>query len=359
MEKIKNLLFTLELEGKGVVNMDSNDQKYVLGKTHLRARNENVSFAKKSFTVNDNSDDKNDIDYKLKISHDCIGHDMFKRDMVSNVPNVVHHDLLLYTFLASPVSIIRGYMLANKKETLKRTGGFHLCDAIQTCNAKSILEVGARAGEKMSKDGTDDKSDNTFFYRETVGDIEYSAKGDIDLMAYQFISCDNIFDRYSFNPDMYKYYKEFLKKKMPDFNSELGYYQLRDSIIQIPEYGVLLSNENVVFLVKETLKRLLGIDIKRKGAYAKVNSLKIKLVKDPTVDTYNNPDNWIVIKNNADIDALNFDVEFFYDSNDFDEAKALRKDFDERIAEDKRLEKEAEKEKKAAQKEKKDKKSEE
>ncbi len=351
MKKVKNLLLKVELEGNGVVNYDSNDQKWVLKKTHLAAYHDNVSFAKKVFTKNTNSEDKNDVDYKLKISHDCIGHDMFKYDQISLVPNIVHHDALLYSNIASPASIIRGYMFANKKETLKRTGAFTLCDAVQTCNAKSVLEVCSRAGEKTSNDGDTDKGDNTFFYKETVGDIKYETIGDIDLMKLQFISCDSMFDRYSFNPDLYHLYKEFLKKRMPSFNSELGYYQLKNSIIQIPEYGVLLSNEDVVFLTKETLKRLINVNIKRKGSYARIKSLKVKLVNDPLVDTFENENDWISLKTTSDIDNLNFDVEYFYEATSLNIGESFRKEFEEKVEEAKRKEKEA---KKASKKSKKD-----
>jgi len=49
MKKVKSILFRATLEGKGVVNFDSNDQKYMWNqlKNKERSTHDNVSFAKK------------------------------------------------------------------------------------------------------------------------------------------------------------------------------------------------------------------------------------------------------------------------------------------------------------------------
>jgi hypothetical protein len=350
MKKVKNILIKLELDGVGVVNMDSNAQKWVLKKTRLSNFNDNVSFAKKVFVENNNPDDETDVDFKLKISDDCILKNAFRYDHIAPTPNIIHHPALLYANIASPVSILKGYLFPSAKETLKRKGSLKLTSAIQSCNAKSILETFSRSGAKVSNDGSDDKKDTTFFSKETVGEIKYAASGNIDLMSLQFLPCDAIFDRYQLNPDYFKLYKEFLQKKMPDFNGELGYFQLKNSSIEIPEYGVMLSEENVVFLVKEALKRLLGVNIVRKGAYANVTSLKIKLVNDPLTDTLYNDNNWIQIANQQDIDNLNFEVHKYYELVNIEDAKKFREDFEAKIVAEKEMIKEMKKEKAATKK---------
>jgi hypothetical protein len=271
----------------------------------------------------------------------------FRFDKLSLVPNIVHHDYLLYSYISSPTSIITGYMYPGLN--MSRTGALKLTSAIQTCNAKSILEIGTREGEKTSKDGTTDDSDTTLFYHETVGNIKYAAEGSIDLMLMQFVPCDTMFNRYQFNPDYFNIYKELLKRKLANFNSDLGYYQLKNTSIQIPEYGYLFSNENVLSLTKESLKRLLLINITRKGAYARISSLKIKLVTDPLIDTPNNENGWIDIKTEEDINNLNFDTYMYYEVIDTEKARELREDFSKKIDEAKK-QKEADKKQKAAEK---------
>ena len=178
---IKNILLKLELEGQGIVNYDSNDQKYILNDTHLKnvIKSDNVSYAKKTFYQNDDGK----LSFKIKISNDSLKHSMFGQDMISQNPNIVHHDYLLYNYIASPTGFLRGYLFPKKiGDTQKKSSPISLCDAEQTCNAKSAIEVFSRSGEKISNDGTSDKGDTTFYFKETIGKIKYESIGAIDLM---------------------------------------------------------------------------------------------------------------------------------------------------------------------------------
>jgi hypothetical protein len=320
---VKNILIKAELEGVGIVNMDSNDQKWLFNKTKNGEYNkrENVSYAKKNFYM-----EGENLKYKIKISSDCIRNAMFKNEMVSQSPNITHNDAILYSFIATPMGMIRGYLFTNKIEPLKRSGALTICDAEQTCNAVSYIEICSKSGEKTSNDGTSEKSDTTFFKKETVGKIHYETEGVIDLSKLQFISADQVFDRYGLNPDKFSLWKQFMSLRLKNFNSNLGFYKLSTSVIDIPEQGVLFSNENVLDLVKDTLIRLLSLSIQRKGSYAKVNKLKIKLVYDPISDIKDNADSWIEIVSLEDINSLNFEVQEFYSLVDVEQAKLLRAD---------------------------------
>ena len=325
MKKIVNVLFEADIVGQGIVNMDSGDQKWIHKneQTYLRQENsshENSSYAKKNFYRDANGK----LNWKLKISSDCLKKSMFEGDILTQSPKVTHNDFVLYSFLFSIPSIIKGWMDANKRETLKRKGALTICDAQQTNDAVSYLEWFSKSGEKTSNDAEMDKSDNTIFKKETIGDITYTTQGNIDIMALQFIGCDQALDRYSFNPDKFELAKTFLNMRLPNFNSELGYYQIKNSSLEIPEKGLVLSNENVVFLIKETLKRILFLNVKRSSAFAKTSKLRIKLVENPLFDTHTSKDNWIEIDSVDDINKLEFDVENFYQEIDLVEATERR-----------------------------------
>jgi hypothetical protein len=124
-------------------------------------------------------------------------------------------------------------------------------------------------------------------------------------------------------------YKAFLNMRMKNFNSELGYYQLNGSAIDIPEQGIKLSNENVLDLVKITLKKMLAINIKRRGSFAKVSALKIKLIENPVEELLSGNDNWIELKSFEDIDKLDFVVEDFYGFVELAEAMKRREAIEE------------------------------
>jgi hypothetical protein len=342
MKKVKSILFKAKISGSGIVNFDSNDQKFMWNqlKNKEHASHDNVSFAKKNWYI------KNDeLFYKLKISSDSLRHEIFEEDLQFQSPNIINNEALFLAFIASPVSIVRGYMFASKEVTLKKTSSLTITDAEQTCLAVSALETFSRSGKKVEDEN---KSDISFFKKETVGEIDYTTQGSIDFKELQFLSLDQVFDRLALNPDSFALYKKILQTKLPTFNSEPKFYQIKDSCVQIPEYGVLFSKEDVLMLTKELLKKILSINIKKAKSFAKLTDLKIKLVYDCTIDTMENDLNWITINTKDNIDSLTFESEVFFVEENKELANALRKEIEDAEAVIKIKNKE-EKEKKVAE----------
>jgi hypothetical protein len=349
MKKAKRVIYRIKIAGQGVVNYDSGDQKFLfLGNKSLTIgfdSNENVSYAKKRVEILPDGT----LEYKLAISSNCLTHGIFKDDVKFQSPNLISVPALLYSFLASPTALLRGYMFADKtSDSLKRSSSVVLTDAIQTNNAASTVEIFTRSGLKTSDEN---KKDTSLFKKEVVGKITYEALGHIDLEQMQFLSCDQIFDRYAINPDYYDSYKRFLSARIPNFNSELAYYQRETDQIRIPEYGIKFSDENILFLVRRYLKQLMLLEINRKSAYAKATDVEYKIVYDVYEDTFENEEGWVSLKREADVDAINFEVQEFYELADPEKTAELRQaiqdDVDKRKANNK-LAKEAEKAEKAA-----------
>jgi len=324
--KVKQILIDFEIEGNGIVNFDHINQKWVYKEgspetDHLRTNWENVSYAKKNFYRNDNGD----LTYKLKLSSGTLKHNMFRNDIVAQTSSIQHSKVLLYSYIASSIGIIRGYMFTSK-HLVKRKSPLNITDAEQYSTNKSYLETFSKSGEKDINKNKE-LSDNTYFQKETVGDILYRGQGNINLGDMQFVSCDSIFDRVAFDVDLYEsLYKNYAEMNIPNFDAKLGYYTLSSSVVDMPEYGLVLSDSTTLLLVKETLKRMLNINIVRNGAYAKIKTLRIKLVSDPLVDTYTNKDNWIDINTIDDIDSLSFKIYSAYKNADYTKMKKLRVD---------------------------------
>ena len=325
--KAKTILFRANLKGYGIVNYDGGDQKYTfnaLAKNQEKSRHDNVTYAKKQWT---SLNEEGKSDYKIIISTDCLKHELFKEDVEFQSPNIMHHKSLLLNSIASPAMVLRGYMFALKDETtLKRSSAVTLLDAIQSCNAVSSLETFSRSGEKTSDENL---AGTTFFKKETIGNIEYTTMGAIDLMKLQFLSTDETFDRLALDPDMFETYLKVLSTRMP-VSGILNYYKIKNSIIDIPEQGFMFSNENVVSLTKLFFKKLLSFSIKKSRAYADVVSVQYKIVYDPLTDRLNDENGWINITPDT-LDSLSFDIQDFYVPVDYDEAVALRKEMDENM----------------------------
>lgn len=334
--KVKHVNFKINLVGNGIVNYDSGDQKYLWNreskegnKNKFTSSDNNNMYAKKHYFRRENGV----LDYKIKISSDALRNAIFKGDAIATNPSISHHKSLLNSFIGSTMGLVRGYMFAGKPETLKRKSSLTITSAIQTNNGESYMEFYSRSGGKKVGDDSD-KSDTTIFNKETIGDITYTSEGFIDIQSLEFLSADPIFDRYSFNSDDFSILKTFLTHTLPNFDGELGYHTLKTSAIDVAEYGLKFTNEQIVFLIKETLKRMLQIRIYRATAYAKIESLKIELVTDP-LNSKNNI--WIDINSNEDIDNLSFEVDESYVLADESKAKEQRTIIENAIKEAKKL----------------------
>lgn len=377
MEKIKNvksIQIKGELEGRGIVNFDSDKQLNIIKFSNLMEdmgiKNDddyakigkNIKLGKKSFkyegkkTIANKDGDKTDINiysYKNLISSACLRHATYQNDVEMVNSSIMLNEIILSNYVTSFVGLTRGYLFAQTAgknlPTIKRTSCLTLTDAIESNNAKSVMSIGTTMGVRDNKSMT---------YNETVGDIEYDFSGSINPKTLQFISTDLFFDRLAMFPDwlkngmfdncMMKHYGDKAQYKTGHFTHQAQYLTKT-----ICENGVLLNNDFTVYLIKETLKRLLRINIIRSTAYAKIKELKIRLVDDILMDE---EEGWITLNSDADIDNLDFSVfEYFEETTDedFNERKIIEEEY-KKISEENKKEQDAKSKSKKAKKSKQD-----
>lgn len=227
------------------------------------------------------------------------------------------NDDLLTGFIASPMALLRGYLFATKKSTIKHKGALTITSAEQTSNGRSKLETFTKSGEK---------TENSLFSKETIGDITYEASGFLNVQELQFLGCDATFDRYGLNPDYFETYKTMFSNRHSSYDGELGYYQLKNSDVRIPEYGVKISNDMVVYLTKWMLERIKSYHVLKNDAYARTAKLEYRYITD---GVNHNANPWTEINSHDDINNISFVVDERYVAVDFDEAKELRDQIDE------------------------------
>lgn len=323
---VKNILFRFKLKGKGIVNYDNSDQSYTheAYKTVFKGnRNSNVNYSKKHFY----KDEEGKVLWKIIVSSNCLRHNIFIKDAFSQSPAILKDDIILYNYLSSPANIMRGYVFVNVRgSTVKRKSAIMISDAEQICNSISTIEQFAKTGIKGSgkiDSGGDKIKSDTFYSKETIGDIEYCGNGIIDLMQLQFTSCSQDFDRFEFNPDNIELYRTilntYLQKAGIEDALEIKNYLIANSTVLLSEEGILFSNDIVNYFVREFFERMLKLNIRKNNAYAILSELEYKLVEDVIVDTFNSDDNWVSLNNMGDIKNISFEMEKFYiESSDED-----------------------------------------
>lgn len=305
---MKSILFKLNLKGNGIVNFDDSSQSKLYPYGHpLFHKHNNANYSKKVFT---RKEDGTLDDYKIAISSACIKKAIFSNDMPGQNTNFTLNKELVYSQIGTPYYLLSGYVITARSVQMNKKSPIMLTSAIQTCNAKSYLEQCTRSGWKdNTNSGT---SDTTLFTVETVGDISYESKGIINLNELQFVSADDYYDRLAIEPDLFETVEKYLKANIPSFNSKLAYYKMNDKANSFPELGFKFSNEDIDFLVKYYLERLLKTNITRNSTFANVESLDIKFVDDCLVDTFDSEEGWISIKSVSDVQALDIKADDYY-----------------------------------------------
>lgn len=106
-------------------------------------------------------------------------------------PKVQLSDNVLSYFISSIKGLLRGYtFLSPNNFSLCRESPLTCSSAIQTNSAKPYIELNSNSYPKESSASA---KCSILYYTETVGDVEYEAKGFIDIQNLQFLSCDDFF----------------------------------------------------------------------------------------------------------------------------------------------------------------------
>ena len=155
----------------------------------------------------------------------------------------------------------------------------------------------------------------------------YEFEGAIDLNLLQFISLSEMYDRLAVNPDYLKEYQEGLVRTLGSPAPEKAFYIYKTATNGLPEEGLLLSQAQVVTLVKSFFERLCGMCITRGGGgYARVEEVKVKHISNPLTDFPKDSEGYYVVKSPEDIRLKPEDVTVFYSEVNREEATALYAD---------------------------------
>jgi len=358
---LKSILFKGTIKGYGIVNYDGKDQKWMLKKYKYdewgsALKFDNIKIAKHALVKTGNDDNgKPQYDVRLKISSNCLRNAIFKEDHPFQNSMILHSKKLLNMSIASVASLLRGYMFEQEGFTgLKRKSPVIITDAEQTAGELSTIDLHTTSGAKRTKESDDDSSDTSLFYKETVGGVEYSFKGAINLADLSFIPLSDTFDRMAVNPDDFALYRPHLESSVGSKVDDPSYYLINSAVNAIPEEGVLLSQSQTALLVKEFFKRLLALNITRNASgYASLSGLQIKFIHDPITDKMDDEAGWITIKKVDDIKLKPEEITVAFSKVSNNEAESLMEGMAAEMAKAKEVKKESKEKKAKAKKEKK------
>lgn len=248
-QNVKYIDINVTLRGRGILNFDSMTQYGMYNKwresngfTKIQYH-ENLKFSKANYY-----DEVGKPIVRIpKLSGDWIRHQLFLDSTPRNNSNVTLSDVTLIESIAHPDSIIRGYMFADKSGTIKRKSGVDVSDAELSNGAIPTLDIQSTSGAR---------NDNSMFYRENIGEAEWKFKLVINLNELKFISMSDIYDRRAVKKEFEDAYVKRLNEFFETTDIAPNYYYTSGGTNNIPEYGILLSDEQTRQLVNRILKNI-------------------------------------------------------------------------------------------------------
>lgn len=321
-KKVTNIIFKAKMDGVGTVNFDGSDSRWIAkayGNPAIKTpyNNDNIKIAKSVYSQV--GVDENDMPvYKrtLKISSECLRHAIFEKDYDVINGRIMKNDAILSSYISSPAALLRGYMFADDKCTIKAKSPITISSALETSGAVINPELGSVSG---------DKSGTSLFYTENTGKTEYDVEGYVNLKQLEFLSCDDFFERRAVKDSWVESENGMLnmafKQRYGNVPYTMGIYTSSGNTLtnHIGEYGLHFDEQFEKYLIVEFFKRLSGVNIKRSGSYAKVSSVMVKPVYDALDGMYENTEGWIELTSDNVDDFVNgLDLYRFYNECDND-----------------------------------------
>lgn len=347
-KKIKAIEFGGVLKGRGIVNFDGSEQKWTLierGMSKIMPRDDtdgkikdNIKFAKKFIYFNEET---GKYDYKIKISRDCLIHNIYPDIPVVN-PTIANDEWMRCKFATSKRGLTSGLMFTIRKEDKKnddkdkqdisKKSAICLVDALQikgepeTEFARQIRATennfSVSTFEFCSRDGERDKT--SIHYNENIGSIRYEMEGRIDIDLMQFVKTTPIFGNMAIDEKWidYGFFNKAMKSHFGDIADDykVGHFAHPAEIKNISgaycQRGVRLGDKILNELCKDVIKRLFTLHIQNNKGYADMQHFGIRFIYD---DITEDAGEFTEINSVSDIDNLNMEFfDFWVEASDED-----------------------------------------
>ncbi len=287
---IKSVDFKVMAYGYGVVNwngptklvgddgMDQNNHTLpkLRGYSNLSGKIKEET----GFKYKKHASDINFEETPLYISQNCIRHHLF-RNQAFDLHFAKDENAL--PVLASLTGMIRGYV-CGPKNAYKRTSPLLLEDFVDQLGNGNYEQMGRSGSKEKELNKKGEEASNSLFSKTTFGETEYLAYGSISIEQLQFISLDKKFDRAAMvikageGEKIAEAVQAFIKSLDPSREPKAVFhpnYVRGGTIFEEGEVGILLDNEAVDILVKETLRMVEELNIRQAKGYMYVDNVLV------------------------------------------------------------------------------------
>lgn len=309
MKKLTSIRGEITCHCTGSFNFDSDnmfwDNVNLYGYKGTKANN--YKSAKKKHLI-DNGQHK----FLPKISSNCYKKILFKDIMEVQKPELAIFPRMLYNHITTPLSIVRGYLYTNETNSCfgdnsLNKKGITISDLVANIEPLDSVhyELCTKSGFKKNskKDSQDDaKSDTSLFYVEQYPSADYTAVMVMNMMDFQFLSCDDKTNRKSFgfiNSDYKDLYFKSLKRnfKLDEVPEIKPYFLISNSCgMESCEEGIFLNDNMLNTIIKNLISSIINMpSYGQSNNVLSFKSLKLHMYYDDgTEDVIDNVSNeWL------------------------------------------------------------------
>lgn len=273
---IKSVDMKIESEGHGVVNwngsaslfLNSDNQQKVDNHTLPKMRGVDIHRVSNHRQIDDNA--------KIYISQNCIRQAIFK-DYSYGLKNVNLSNVS--EVLSSLLGLVRGYVIAEDKTSLKRKSALYITDFNSSEDTKINFEQFSQAGQRDS---------TSIYSKHTASNTKYTAYASINIEDLQFLPLEDSLGRSCFKEVISEQEGIELAKKITQSIKDLDFTNTKkpeavfsnnyiriNSICKTGEAGILLNDDAIDILVKEVVSLIQNLSIVRTSGYMTVTNVVV------------------------------------------------------------------------------------
>lgn len=281
-ENVNAIAVKITLEGSGIVNFGTSDDKYFLNKRcGFHYNNDNNKIGKfniyKNPKYNGGENGEPECIAIPKISADCLRHNAFVNDddYVTNVNNMKLSSIEEALYLSSPSAIERGFLFAVRNgNSLRNKSAVTVTDAELTNNTLTFNEFHSNSSSKV------EGNDTAIYSADTLGNTKWEATLVIDLKKCSVLIADDFGGRRAIGEELIENgsLADAFKMRYGRVPYTIEYVQNKNASWQNMscEKALVFDNEFINFIIKDIIKRFASISIRTNIAYAETTSIKVK-----------------------------------------------------------------------------------
>ena len=193
----------------------------------------------------------------------------------------VSHPHLQAVLFASPNLMLQGWLNPQENNTFKRKSPVTTLDLIQSNDSSIEKHIGTKMGAKTDKE--EGKKGTTLRSEDTIGYIEYETTIFIDLQELQFLPLDGATDRVSLPEEIYKtdLFKSQWLRNFGESFPEPSLFTKVSADDNLPELGVMFSDNVVRKIVAKLLEKLENFQLHRNKAFVEIASFEMVVQNGP------------------------------------------------------------------------------